>query len=104
MSNKFPITGYFTNADSVLSTKLCIDSQQENFVPIFAGDLLPFEIAFNVLKAVGEKNYVARGEQAAFDDAIKIFFVSYMIKNIGNFYTALRNDDPVIAAQKEMAQ
>ena len=59
MSNEFPVTVYFTNADALFAAKLCVDSQQKYFVPILAGNLFPFEIVLKILKAVSEKNQTA---------------------------------------------
>ena len=55
MSNEFPVTGYFTNADALFTAELCVDSQQKYFVPILAVNLFPFEIVLKGLKAVCEK-------------------------------------------------
>lgn len=59
MSNEFPVTGYFTNADALFTAQLCVDSQQKYFVPILAVNLFPFEVVLKVLKAVCEKNHAA---------------------------------------------
>lgn len=59
LSNEFPATGYFTNADALFAAKLCVDSQQKYFVPILAGNLFPFKIVLKILKAVSEKNQTA---------------------------------------------
>ncbi|MEE1246774.1 MAG: hypothetical protein UHL70_05885 [Acutalibacteraceae bacterium] len=104
MSNEFPVTVYFTNADALFTAKLCVDSQQKYFVPILAGNLLPFEIVLKVLKAVGEKNHTASRGYALFENIIEILFGSYMIKFIGNFNTVLRNNYTVIAAKKKVVQ
>ena len=104
MSNEFPVTGYFTNADALFTARFCVDSQQKYFVPILAGNLLPFEIVLKVLKAVGEKNHSASRGYAFFEDIIEILFGSNMIKFIGNFNTVPRNNYTVIAAKKSGAR
>mgnify|MGYP000797425911 CR=1 FL=1 len=100
MSNEFPVTVYFTNADALFAAKLCVDSQQKYSIPILAVNLFPFEIVLKVLKAVGEKNHSASRGYAFFEDIIEILFGSYMIKFIGNLNTVPRNNYTVIAAKK----
>lgn len=104
MSNEFPVTVYFTNADALFAAKLCVDSQQKYSIPILAVKLFPFEIVLKVLKAVGEKNQTASRGYSFFEDIIEILFGSYMIKFIGNFNTVPRNNYTVIAAKKKVVQ
>lgn len=104
MSNEFPVTVYFTNADALFAAKLCVDSQQKYSIPILAGNLFPFEIVLKVLKAVCEKNHAASRGDSFFEDIIEILFGSYMIKLIGNFNTVPRNNYTVIAAKKKVVQ
>jgi len=104
LSNEFPVTVYFTNADALFAAKLCVDSQQKYFVPFLAGNLFPFEIVLKILKAVGEKNHAASRGDSFFEDIIEILFGSYMIKFIGNFNTVPRNNYTVIAAKKKVVQ
>lgn len=101
LSNEFPVTVYFTNADVLFAAKLCVDSQQKYSIPILAVNLFPFEIVLKVLKAVGEKNHSASRGYAFFEDIIEILFGSYMIKFIGNLNTVPRNNYTVIAAKKK---
>lgn len=101
LSNEFPVTVYFTNADALFAAKLCVDSQQKYSIPILAVNLLPFEIVLKILKAVGEKNHAASRGDSFFEDIIEILFGSYMIKFIGNFNTVPRNNYTVIAAKKK---
>lgn len=68
MSNEFPVTGYFTNADALFTAQLCVDSQQKYFVPILAVNLFPFEIVLKVLKAVCEKNHAASRGYSFFEE------------------------------------
>lgn len=104
MSNEFPVTGYFTNADALFTARLCVDSQQKYFVPILAVNLFPFEVVLKVLKAVCEKNHAANRGYSFFEDIIEILFGSYMIKFIGNFNTVPRNNYTVTAAKKKVVQ
>ena len=101
LSNEFPVTVYFTNADALFAAKLCVDSQQKYSIPILTGNLFPFEIVLKILKAVGEKNHAASRGDSFFEDIIEILFGSYMIKFIGNFNTVPRNNYTVIAAKKK---
>lgn len=104
LSNEFPVTVYFTNADALFAAKLCVDSQQKYSIPILAVNLFPFEIILKILKAVGEKNHAASRGYSFFEDIIEILFGSYMIKLIGNLNTVPRNNYTVIAAKKKVVQ
>ena len=101
LSNEFPVTGYFTNADALFTARLCINGQQEYFIHAFGSNLFPFEIVLKVLKAVCEKNHAAGRGYSFFEDIIEILFGSYMIKLIGNFNTVPRNNYTVTAAKKK---